>query len=115
MKGGLKCSTICVFCQGVSCSNSATLAEEEEEDEILDESEIQTIDMDDREIEDAEEHSEGTCYITGLKTEESKSMIIQDNSYGKSRDSETNEVNILPFTSAVMDRPRKSARKVMSK
>ena len=112
MKGGLKCSTICVFCQGVSCSNSATLAEEEE-DEILDESEIQTIDMDDSDIEDAEEHIEGNCYITGLKTEESKSMIIQDNSYGKSRDSETNEVNILPFT--VMDRSRKSSRKVMSK
>ena len=53
VKGGLKCSIVCVSCQGVSCLNSATYSEVEEE--IMDESEILAIDTDESDTEDPQD------------------------------------------------------------
>ena len=52
MKGGLKCSIVCVSCQRVSCLNSTTYSEVEE---IMDESEILAIDTDESDTEDPQD------------------------------------------------------------
>ena len=109
VKGGLKCSIVCVSCQGVSCSNSNTHSHEEE---IMDESEIQDMQTDDSDTEDPEELIEGDQQIIGHESKESHDEKPKDIRYGNCSDSDTCEASILPSASTVMERPRKSARKL---
>ena len=97
VKGGLKCSIVCVSCRGVSCSNSTIQSEEE----LMDELETPSRDTDDSDNEDHEE-----CFGPEEMYHENQQEISGE----EPGDSGREQLSVLPSTSTSMERPMKSLR-----
>lgn len=101
VKGGLKCSIVCVCCRGVSCSNSTIQSEEE----LMDELETPSRDTDESDNEDHEESIEPEEMYHANQQEISCEEPVNNSGTAKS--------SVLPSTSTSvepLERPRKSLR-----